>query len=123
VRHRSQGKTDELALVPKSGPILLFAPGLVGLAGRVTPLVFGILLIFLCFRFTRARWGLKTGAWAATLVALHPYMAQYSVRVLSESLATFLFTASIFCFYKGWTTEKTGDLLWSGILLACAYLT
>jgi len=100
----------------------LFIPD-VELAGRVTSLVFGILLILLCFRFIRARWGLKTGLWAATLVALHPYMAQYSVRVLSESLATFLFTASIFCFYEGWTTEKTGDLLWSGVLLACAYLT
>ncbi|OPY67203.1 MAG: hypothetical protein A4E63_02310 [Syntrophorhabdus sp. PtaU1.Bin050] len=93
------------------------------LAGRVVSLVFGLLLIVLCFRFARQLWGEEKAYWLAAFVAIHPYLIEYSARVLSESLATFLFAGSFFFFYQGWVTGNTRRFFWAGAFLTFAYLT
>lgn len=100
----------------------LFIPD-VELAGRVTSLVFGVLLIILCFRFAKELLGAQKAFWMASFIAIHPYLTQYSDSVLSESLATFLFTGCFFFFYRGWTTDNQSRLAYSGAFLAFAYLT
>jgi hypothetical protein len=97
----------------------LFVPD-VELAGRIVSLVAGLLLIALCLHFLKDR---KRGLWLAALVAIHPYLAQYSGRVLSESLATVLFVCSFFCFYEGLTTGNRMKVGAAGIFLTFAYLT
>lgn len=93
------------------------------LSGRLVSFVFGVLLLFFCFRFAKGLWGRERALWVSALVSLHPYLAQYSSRVLAESVATFLFTASLFLFYNGWVGAKNRHLALAGLLLAFAYLT
>ncbi len=94
----------------------------VELAGRLVSLVSGILLIVVCFRYAKQFWGEEKAYILAVLVAVHPYMAIYSSRMLAESLATLLFTACLFSFYKGWATHSSRQLALSGILLTLTYL-
>ncbi len=93
------------------------------LAGRIVSLVSGALLVLLCFRFARGLWGGEKAYFVAVLVAVHPHMAIYSSRVLAESLATLLLTASVFFFYNGWRRGPYRHLVFSGILLTLTYLT
>jgi 4-amino-4-deoxy-L-arabinose transferase-like glycosyltransferase len=93
------------------------------LAGRLASLFFGLLLIPLCYLFVRRVFDEEKALFAATVVAIHPYLIRYSVLVLSESMATFLFTASVFSFYLGWMEKKLPFLACSGVLLTLAYLT
>jgi 4-amino-4-deoxy-L-arabinose transferase-like glycosyltransferase len=100
----------------------LFIPD-IEVAGRLVSLSFGMLLVPFCFSFAKEFWG-KDMAWRlAAFVSIHPYLVKYSSRVLSESLATFLFTGAIFLFYRGFTRNRGRWFLWSGIFLAFAYLT
>jgi hypothetical protein len=96
----------------------------VELAGRLTSLFFGVLLICLSFvlanRLFRDR---GKAIWMAALVAFHPYLVRYSGQVLSESLATFLFTLVVFLFYVGWQDRRRGVLAACGFCLVLAYLT
>jgi len=92
-------------------------------AGRCVSLLFGMLLICLCYAFFKRMLGEKKALYGAFFVAIHPYLVQYSALVLSESLATFLFVAAVFLFYKGWTEERGVPLAISGFLIALTYLT
>jgi 4-amino-4-deoxy-L-arabinose transferase-like glycosyltransferase len=92
-------------------------------AGRCVSLVFGTLLICLCYLFFKRMLGEKKALYGAFFVAVHPYLVHYSALVLSESLATFLFTATVFLFYKGWTEERGVPLAISGFTVALTYLT
>ncbi len=93
------------------------------LAGRLTSLVFGISLILFCFYFVKDRWGKEEAFWIAAFVSLHPYLVRYSARVLSESVAIFLFTSCFFCFYKGWIKNDRRLFGLAGLLLTFAYFT
>jgi 4-amino-4-deoxy-L-arabinose transferase-like glycosyltransferase len=93
------------------------------LAGRIVSLASGALLVVLCFCFARRLWGGEKACFVAACVAVHPYMAVYSSRVLAESLATLLFTASLFFFYNGWRAGRSRHLVFSGVLLTLTYLT
>jgi 4-amino-4-deoxy-L-arabinose transferase-like glycosyltransferase len=97
--------------------------GDIELAGRLVSLFFGLLLIPLCYLFVRRIFDEEGALFAAAVVAIHPYLVRYSVFVLSESMATFLFTASVFSFYRGWMEKKLPFLACSGVLLTLAYLT
>jgi hypothetical protein len=94
------------------------------LAGRLVSLVSGMLVVYLSFLFARRLMG--SGAKAllvAFLIAFQPHLVRYSGQVLSESLATLLFTLTAFCFYIGWQEDRRFLIGFSGFCLVLAYLT
>ncbi|OPY79178.1 MAG: hypothetical protein A4E65_01963 [Syntrophorhabdus sp. PtaU1.Bin153] len=93
------------------------------LAGRLASLVFGLLLIYVSYLFFKRLLGEKKALYGAFILAIHPYLVRYSGQVLSESLATFLFTATVFFFYRGWTEGKGAYVGVSGCFLGLTYLT
>ena len=93
------------------------------LAGRLVSLVFGVLLIYMCFLFFKRFLDEKKALIGALFVAIHPYLVKYSAQVLSESLAIFLFTVTIYLFYKGWLDSDVKAIGLSGFFLALTYLT
>jgi hypothetical protein len=96
----------------------------VELAGRLVSLASGLVLICVCFFFSRRLFNDCAKAFlVALLLAFHPYMIRYSGFVLSESLATLLFTVTVFSFYKGWQADRWISILVSGLCLAMTYLT
>jgi Dolichyl-phosphate-mannose-protein mannosyltransferase len=100
----------------------LFIPD-VELAGRVASLAFALGLILVCYLFTKRFFGERAALYAAFLVAIQPYMIRYSWTVLSESLATLLFTAAVFLFYAGLVRGRSFFFTCSGLLLTLSYLT
>jgi hypothetical protein len=96
----------------------------VELAGRLVSVFFGVLLIWISFLFARRLFHDSGKAvWVAVLVAFHPYLVRYSGQVLSESLAAFLFTLTVFSFYVGWQDRRRAALFVSGLCLLSTYLT
>lgn len=93
------------------------------LAGRLTSLVFGLLIIYFSYLFFKRFLGERKALYGAFILAIHPYLARYSGQVLSESLATFLFTVTVFFFYQGWTEGKGTYVGMSGCFLGFTYLT
>ena len=87
-------------------------------------LFFGVLLIWISFLFAkRLLEDNRKALWAAALVAFHPYLVRFSSQVLSESVATFLFTVSVFSFFLGWQEKRRSALALSGLFLVMTYLT
>jgi len=96
----------------------------VELAGRVVSLFFGVLLIWISFLFANRLLGdSRKALWMAALVAFPPYLLRFSSQVLSESVATFLFTLSVFSFFLGWQERRRSALALSGLCLVMTYLT
>jgi hypothetical protein len=96
----------------------------VELAGRLVSVFFGVLLIWISFLFaSRLLCDSAKAVWVAVLVAFHPYLVRYSGQVLSESLAAFLFTLTVFSFYAGWQDRRRAALVVSGVCLLLTYLT
>lgn len=96
----------------------------VELAGRLSSLAVGMVLIYVSFRFAKRVLGRTDKAvWLAFLVAFQPYLVRYSGQVLSESLATLLFTVTVLAFYQGWQEGRRSPLVISGFCLALTYLT
>lgn len=94
------------------------------LAGRLVSLIFGTLLIWLSFSLGRRIMKDDTKAlWLSFMVAFHPYLVRYSGEALSESLATFLFTLTLFSFYIAWDKKSRLFAALSGFCLVLAYLT
>ena len=116
-------KSMRVPLYPMMVACFHLLVGDIELAGRLASLFFGLLLIPLCYLFVRRIFDEEGALFAAAVVATHPYLVRYSVLVLAESQATFLFTASVFSFYRGWVERKLSFLACSGILLTLAYLT
>lgn len=104
------------------GVFHLFVPD-VELAGELVSFVFGVSLIYITFFFFNRFFGHQYAIAGSFFVAIHPFLVRYSSTVLSESVATFLFTLSVFFFYRGWVDERTGDVNISGIFLGLTYLT
>ncbi len=104
------------------GLVHLFIPD-AELAGRLVSLTFGVLLIPFCYFFVKRFFGTRTALYAAAAIAFSPYLARYSAAVLSESTATFFFSAAVFSFYRGWTDKQPPYMALSGILLTCTYMT
>jgi hypothetical protein len=95
----------------------------VELAGRLVSLVSAILLIIFCFFMIRRLFGERTAIYATFFVAVHPYMIRFSSPVLSEALATVLFTVAVLLFYSGWVNSRSREIGLSGLFLTLAYLT
>jgi 4-amino-4-deoxy-L-arabinose transferase-like glycosyltransferase len=93
------------------------------LAGRLVSYIFGVLIICVCFIFTKRFLDEKQALWSSFFVAIHPYLVKSSSEVLTESVATFLFLMAIFLFYKGWLEDRGTDVALSGIMLGLTYLT
>jgi 4-amino-4-deoxy-L-arabinose transferase-like glycosyltransferase len=111
-------------MYPFSVAIMHLVVSDVEVAGRLVSLVVGTLLIYLCFLFARKLLKNDTKAlWAALIVAFHPLLIRYSGQVLSESLATLLFTLTVFSFYAGWQDGKRILIAASSLCLVLTYLT
>lgn len=96
----------------------------VELAARLVSLVSGLVLIYVSFLFAKRLFNDTAKAlWVAFLLVLHPYLIQYSGFALSESLATLLFTVTVFSFYYGWQTDSRVAVVVSGLCLTLTYLT
>ena len=93
------------------------------LAGRIVSLVFGLLLIYVSYFLFKRLVGEKKALYGCFMLAVHPYLTRYSGQVLSESLAVFLFTITVFFFYRGWSEEKGLYVTLSGCFLGLTYLT
>ena len=93
------------------------------LAGRLVSFVFGVLLIYIVYLFMKKFFDEKHALLGAFFVAIHPYLVKYSVPVLTESVATFLFVTATFLFYKGWIEDCATDVALSGVMLGLTYLT
>jgi hypothetical protein len=129
-RYLAQGRFDEAlkSVFPPVYPAFVALFNLVipdvELAGRLVSLVFGMLLIWLAFRFSATLLEDGTKAlWVAFFVAFHPYLIRYSGMVLSESVAVFLFSATVFSYYLGWRKNRRTWVAASGICLTLTYLT
>lgn len=96
----------------------------VELAGRLVSLVFGMMTIYVSFVFAgRLLHDGTKAVWVAFLLSFQPYLVRYSGAVLSESLAVFLFTVTVFAFYIGWQEERRWYIAASGLCLTLTYLT
>jgi hypothetical protein len=105
------------------GLVHLIVPDL-EFAGRLVSLIFGTLLIWVCFRFAAKLLNDSGKAlWVAFFVAFHPYLIRYSGQVLSESVAVFLFSMTVFSFYTGWQEHRRAAIAVCGICLTLTYLT
>lgn len=128
-RHISKGEFREAlkGVFPPFYPLLIGISNIfiqdLEISGRITSFIIGILLILLCYFAVKKIFGTKYGLYMAFFVAIHPYLVRFSVQVLSESTAIFLFTISIFLFYFGHIKEKLYLIILSGIFLGLTYLT
>lgn len=95
----------------------------VELAGRLASLLMAFFLILLCFSFVKRHFGEKNALYTAVFISIHPHLIRISTQVLSESTATLLFTASVFCFYDGLLEKREKSIGLAGVLLALTYLT
>jgi len=93
------------------------------LAGRFVSLVFGLLLIWAIFYFTKILYDEEKAVYGSCFIAIHPYLIRFSGQVLSESVATFFFTVGILFFYNGWIRNNIKHITLSAILISCTYLT
>ncbi len=93
------------------------------LAGRLVSLVCGLLLIYGSYLALKRCLGSGKALWGAFFIAVHPYLIRYSAQVLSESLATLLFAATVFFFFVGYTEKSSWRIALSGFLLVLTYLT
>ena len=91
------------------------------MAGRLVSLACGLLLICGSYLALRRFLGAEKALWGAFFIAIHPYLARYSAQVLSDSLATLLFAATVFFFYVGYT-EKSGWRIALSGFSACAHV-
>lgn len=91
-------------------------------AGQLVSIVFGCLLFFSIFFFTKAIFDSKTALIAVFLVSVHPLIARYSAEVLKDStLYFFLFTALSF-FIVGIKEKKSFFVFFAGIFAWTAIL-
>ncbi len=96
----------------------------VEVAGRLVSLVFGMATICVSFLFAGRLLHDRTKAIiVAFLLSLQPHLVRYSGAVLSESLAVFLFTVTVFAFFTGWQEERRWCMVVSGLCLTLTYLT
>ncbi|HME44868.1 MAG TPA: glycosyltransferase family 39 protein, partial [Syntrophorhabdales bacterium] len=93
------------------------------LAGRLASLVCGLLLVYGAYLALKRFLGSAKALWGAFFIAVHPYLIGCSAQVLSESLATLLFAATVFFFFVGYTEKSSWRITLSGFLLVLTYLT
>lgn len=108
---------DFLALDPK---IPLLYPALVAharlffsdfeIAGQAVSFIFSALLVVPVYFLGRTLHGAAAGRIAGALVALWPWLIDYSNRVATEPLAVFLWVTGALCLLRG--LQPQGDLRW-----------
>ncbi len=92
-------------------------------AGRLVSLACALLLIYGSYVAAKRLLGTEKALWVSLFIAIHPYLTRYSAQVLSESLATLLFGATVFLFYIGYTGKRARHIALAGFLLVLTYLT
>jgi len=97
--------------------------GDVELAGRIVSLIFGTLTLLPVYYLGRRLFGEKITIFSIFLLIFHPYLAEFSGSVLSESVYTFLVALGVLVGWKGLDSKSWSLMFLLGILLGLAYLT
>jgi len=110
-----------------------FYPGVIALvslvvrdlewAGKLASLLFGTLTVIPIYFLAKSLFNEDVGLYSALLLTFHPYLAQYSGSVLSESAFTFLGIWSAYIGWKALMHKSWRAMIAVGLLLGLAYLT
>jgi len=90
---------------------------------KLLPPIFAILSVILIYFFVRRVWNREIGLWSALILGTSHLFLFYSEKFLTESLFIFLGIAFLYVFYLGMETKKKYLLIFSGIIMAVAFLT
>ncbi len=114
-------------LFPPLYPLLTtLVMGVVGdseLAGRLTSLLMGSLLLIPVYLLITTIYSRKTALLGALLVALHPYLIQVSVSVLSEATYLFFMLCGLYSGIVALYRPSRRVMIYSGLAWGLAYLT
>jgi 4-amino-4-deoxy-L-arabinose transferase-like glycosyltransferase len=91
-------------------------------AGQLASMAAAILLLVPLYALLADMYDRRTAALACCLAAVHPYMAQYSVHVRSESLFFFLTILVLTICYRAIQQRHTGKFFFGGAITGFAYL-
>jgi uncharacterized membrane protein len=90
---------------------------------RTLSVIFGVLTVWATFDFTREAFGdVKRARYAALLVALNPFQAQFALEARMYTLGTFLIMLSSYLLLKALATNRRTLWIWFAIVAAaCLY--
>lgn len=92
-------------------------------AARVVSVAMGSALVLPVFLIARQLYGGKVALIAAALVAVHPFLVEFSATAYSETTyVTLLFAAAYFMF-RGMRSGRARDMAFAGLFFGLAYLT
>ena len=110
-----QGETQPTAFRPPLYPLALATIGSTNLSVAVFHLLLGLATVALTYLIARDIFETKFALVAAALVTIDPILLQQSALVMTETLATFLATASLFLLNQ-WSNEKGPNRRQSALL-------
>jgi 4-amino-4-deoxy-L-arabinose transferase-like glycosyltransferase len=99
------------------------AAGDLELAGKFVSLFFGSLTVLPVYGLGKRLFNEEVGFYSALLLTFHPYLAQFSGSVLTESTFTFLVAWSVLIGWKAFQNKSWRAMFSVGLLLGIAYLT
>jgi 4-amino-4-deoxy-L-arabinose transferase-like glycosyltransferase len=92
------------------------------LAGKLVSTIFGILIIFPVYFLGKRIFGEKIAILSSLLLAIHPYIRQFSADVLKESTYLFFLATALWFAWRTIQGEKKYLYLFIPLLSALAYL-
>ncbi|HEX9443934.1 MAG TPA: glycosyltransferase family 39 protein [Candidatus Binatia bacterium] len=92
------------------------------LAGRLWPLILGILMLWPLFAVLKRTYGPGIACVGMLVYSISPYLARFSVDVRSEVPYTFFFLLSVYFFLKGIDSAARRWFFFMGLSAALAYL-
>lgn len=92
-------------------------------AGRLVSIISGSLLAIPVYFLAKEIFDKKVGYTSAILVAFYPFLVDFSLKVLTEVLFSFLLVALILLLWCAIIREKNVLYFFTGIVLAFLYLT
>lgn len=93
------------------------------LAGKFVSLFFGTLTVIPIYILGKRLFNEKVGFYSALLLTFHPYLAQFSGSVLTESTFTFLMAWTVLIGWRALQFKSWRAMFSVGLLLGVAYLT
>ncbi len=112
------------------GPVYpLFVAGFLRLGESAFPLSVQIaqallhtLTLLFCYQIGMMIWNRKAGLIAAGIAALHPFLLWYTPRIVTETLATFLFTLTVLLFLVHHHEQSVRSSMRLGVALGISAL-
>jgi len=93
------------------------------LAGKLVSLFFGTLTVIAIYAFAKRLFNEEVGFYSALLLTFHPYLAQFSGSVLTESTFTFFGVWNALIGWKALQSRSWRSMFLVGLFLGVAYLT